>query len=172
MVTELHELLAETGQEAPYVLVGHSLGGTLMDLFARTYPDEVVGLVLVDSRHHEFSSRCTAEFGAASCGIPTAEEIAGAPRPIREEALALATTEQQLSDAPPFPEIPLAVIVAGIVDGDPGQAQLWRQTQQDYADMAPGSRLIVAEHSDHGIPGQQPEIVIDTVLDIVQGASR
>ena len=64
------------------------------------------------------------------------------------------------------------MIVAGIVDGDPGQAQLWRQTQQDYADMAPNSRLIVAEHSDHGVPGQQPEIIIDTVIDIVQGLSR
>ncbi len=41
----------------PYVLVGHSLGGQYVELFARLHPDEVVGVVLVDSRHPEFTQR-------------------------------------------------------------------------------------------------------------------
>jgi pimeloyl-ACP methyl ester carboxylesterase len=32
----------------PYVLVGHSLGGLFARLYASTYPDEVIVLVLVD----------------------------------------------------------------------------------------------------------------------------
>ncbi len=48
-VEELHTLLAKANIQAPYVLVGHSLGGVNMRVFAHKYPEEVIGLVLVDS---------------------------------------------------------------------------------------------------------------------------
>ena len=51
MVKELHDLLHNAGIATPYILVGHSLGGINMRLYANTYPDEVFGLVLVDSSH-------------------------------------------------------------------------------------------------------------------------
>jgi pimeloyl-ACP methyl ester carboxylesterase len=51
IVDELRALLRSRGLAPPYVLVGHSLGGLYMQLFARKYPDEVAGLVLVDSTH-------------------------------------------------------------------------------------------------------------------------
>lgn len=51
IVTELHSLLTHAGIEPPYVLVGHSFGGLTARLFTSTYPDEVVGLVLVDPVH-------------------------------------------------------------------------------------------------------------------------
>lgn len=46
---ELHALLRAIGLPSPYVLAGHSAGGAHAADFARAYPDEVVGLVLVDS---------------------------------------------------------------------------------------------------------------------------
>src|SRR5215212_1453703 len=46
---ELHTLLGNAGVEGPYVLVGHSFGGTNMQVDASQYPDEVAGMVLVDS---------------------------------------------------------------------------------------------------------------------------
>jgi pimeloyl-ACP methyl ester carboxylesterase len=46
---ELHALLGNAGVEGPYVLVGHSFGGTNMQVYASQYPDEVAGMVLVDS---------------------------------------------------------------------------------------------------------------------------
>jgi len=52
-VEELHTLLVSAGVEGPYVLVGHSLGGMLVRVYAHNYPDEVVGMVLVDSYHEE-----------------------------------------------------------------------------------------------------------------------
>ena len=50
---ELHTLLVNANVLGPYVLVGHSLGGMLMRVYAHNYPDEVVGMVLVDSYHEE-----------------------------------------------------------------------------------------------------------------------
>ena len=50
---ELHTLLVNANVRGPYLLVGHSLGGMLVRVFAHNYPDEVVGMVLVDSFHEE-----------------------------------------------------------------------------------------------------------------------
>src|SRR5699024_5529777 len=49
VVTELHALLQAAEIPGPYILAGHSLGGFCARLYAATYPDEVVGLVLVDA---------------------------------------------------------------------------------------------------------------------------
>jgi len=54
MVEELRILLRGANVEPPYILVGHSLGGLNMQLFAARYPQDVVGIVLVDSVHPEF----------------------------------------------------------------------------------------------------------------------
>jgi pimeloyl-ACP methyl ester carboxylesterase len=48
VVTELHAALHNAELKPPYVLVGQSLGGPFVRVFAATYPDEVCGLVLVD----------------------------------------------------------------------------------------------------------------------------
>jgi len=53
MVDELHTLLARAGVEPPYVLVGHSIGGLYVRLYAHNYPDQVAGMVLVDASHEE-----------------------------------------------------------------------------------------------------------------------
>jgi pimeloyl-ACP methyl ester carboxylesterase len=47
--TELHTLLAAAGEPGPYVLVGHSIGGPYALTYAARYPDDVAGMVLLDS---------------------------------------------------------------------------------------------------------------------------
>ncbi|MGF6494962.1 pimeloyl-ACP methyl ester carboxylesterase [Luteibacter sp. 621] len=49
-VDDLHHLLAAAGIAPPYVLVGHSYGGTVSRLYANLYPKEVAGMVLVDTQ--------------------------------------------------------------------------------------------------------------------------
>ncbi len=51
LVEELHTLLVNAGHPGPYVFVGHSYGGLLARLFVERYPDDVVGVVLVESSH-------------------------------------------------------------------------------------------------------------------------
>lgn len=49
LVWELHELLARAQVKPPFVLVGASMGGWIVRVYASTYPNEVSGLVLVDA---------------------------------------------------------------------------------------------------------------------------
>lgn len=54
IVEELHTLLQNAGIPAPYILVGHSLGGLNARLYASRYPNEVAGIVLVDASHEDY----------------------------------------------------------------------------------------------------------------------
>ncbi len=49
IATDLHTLLNRAHVPGPYVLAGHSFGGLYVRTYAAKYPDEVAGLVLVDS---------------------------------------------------------------------------------------------------------------------------
>src|SRR5205085_805643 len=54
---DLHRVLAAAGERGPYVLVGQSIGGIYVQVYAARYPDEVAGVVLVDSSHPDQLSR-------------------------------------------------------------------------------------------------------------------
>ncbi len=50
-VYELHAALRAAGENPPYVMVGHSLGGLVVRLYAQSYPEEVIGAVLLEPTH-------------------------------------------------------------------------------------------------------------------------
>ena len=91
---DLHTALQRAGIDGPYVLAGHSYGGLVVRAFADQYPDEVVGLVLVDASHPDqwlhipmsmrgaclvsrtVSSRCWPRFGLLRVWDPLTPQIA------------------------------------------------------------------------------------------------
>jgi pimeloyl-ACP methyl ester carboxylesterase len=60
LVAELHAMIQAANAPGPYVLVGHSLGGVIVWLFAPTYSNEVIGMVLVDALNEGLRTRLTA----------------------------------------------------------------------------------------------------------------
>src|SRR3984957_12155630 len=61
LVADLHILLQKAHIPGPYVIVAHSFGGIFARLYASTYPDEVVGMVLVDALSENLRSGLTPE---------------------------------------------------------------------------------------------------------------
>ncbi|MEV8509780.1 alpha/beta hydrolase [Actinoplanes sp. NPDC051475] len=59
IATDLHTLLQRAHVPGPYVLAGHSFGGLYVLTFAARYPDEVAGMVLVDSTAPASAARPT-----------------------------------------------------------------------------------------------------------------
>jgi pimeloyl-ACP methyl ester carboxylesterase len=66
---DLHTLLDRAGEEAPFVLVGHSIGGSYAMTYAARYPEQVAGMVLLDASD---PYQATAADGAAA---PTAPAV-------------------------------------------------------------------------------------------------
>lgn len=67
--TEMHRLLQQAGLKPPFVLVGHSLGGLYQYAYARLYPDEVAGLLLIDPTHPRHWPNMQADAPAAAATI-------------------------------------------------------------------------------------------------------
>lgn len=57
LAADLHNLLDRAHETGPFVLVGHSFGGLYVLNFAERYPDQVAGVVLLDSTHPEMFTR-------------------------------------------------------------------------------------------------------------------
>jgi pimeloyl-ACP methyl ester carboxylesterase len=57
--TDLHTLLERAGEPGPYVFAGHSAGGIYVLNFAQLYPQQVAGVVLLDSMHPEQYTKIT-----------------------------------------------------------------------------------------------------------------
>jgi len=75
MVPDLRLMLSAAGFAPPYLLVGHSFGGLVMQLYARRHPDEIAGLVLIDSVHPDQVERFYALSKSAGKSSPTIAAI-------------------------------------------------------------------------------------------------
>jgi pimeloyl-ACP methyl ester carboxylesterase len=70
IVREMHALLSNAGIPGPYVLVGHSFGGFNVRLFAQEHPQDVAGLVLLDSIHEDQWARMPESMRACRRALP------------------------------------------------------------------------------------------------------
>jgi pimeloyl-ACP methyl ester carboxylesterase len=83
-VYDLHRLLTVAGEQAPYVVVGQSLGGMVARLFAKRFRDETGGLVLVDAFSEDARLFLSGKLSrvrttAQSRTIPSPRDSVGAP---------------------------------------------------------------------------------------------
>jgi pimeloyl-ACP methyl ester carboxylesterase len=166
VVGELRALLAERGLSPPYLLVGHSLGGLYMQYYARNFPNEVTGLVLVDSSHWDQLERMRrADPSSARDAARQASDLSGITR---EEYDAFELSGHQVRDSPPLRPMPLIVLSAGrMTRGSGVSVAFWHELQREIAAQLPQTRHTIAERSEHFIQRQQPQYVWAAVRDIV-----
>src|SRR4051812_25706803 len=74
----LHAALIAAGESAPWIMVGHSIGGPYVLTFASRYPDEVGGLVMVDASHPDQFARFEQAVGKSIMPSPTVPRIGAA----------------------------------------------------------------------------------------------
>ena len=186
---DLHTLLVNAQIDGPFILVGHSGGGLMARLFVDLYPDEVAGLVLVDSAHPDMGSRLLA-------GLPPKKAFEA--RGIRawrtwltwmvdshgssyrdEEGVDTAASNAQVKAAKPLGDLPLVVISRSpdnpnMEDKIPLPAetnvklqQIWQDLQNELAGWSTNSTHLIAAHAGHNIPGEEPELVIAAIRKLV-----
>jgi pimeloyl-ACP methyl ester carboxylesterase len=180
VVADLHALLQTAGVPGPYVLVGHSLGGAFVRLYAATYPADVVGLVLVDAWYEGLQELLTPDQWAAYLRVVS--EVPPELAPYRDletlDFAAASAAMRRAAAAQTLPAMPLAVLAHdqpfGLSDdqlGFPPEAleAAWRAAQERLATLVPRARYSVARESGHYIQFQQPALVREAVQQVVAG---
>jgi len=161
IVDELRALLKNKGMTPPYVLVGHSLGGLYMQLFARRYPEEVSALILVDSTHpKQFEGEGAIEKQSFWVRGLLWALVTGVAK---EELALLPQTGEQLLSLPTVSNKPVFVLSAS----EPMKvksplADDANAKRKDIARLYPGSKQIWVD-SGHVIPLEKPESIISAI---------
>jgi pimeloyl-ACP methyl ester carboxylesterase len=187
LVRDLHDLLLKTMTPGPYVLVGHSYGGQVVRLYAHQYPQEVVGMVLVDAVHHEQNAR------ALSIMPPASPDDSPRLANWREiltrgytddaswdpEGLDMALSDAQVREAGSLNAMPLMVLTARH-HGEPptdlpadfiaAYDRMFHELQRDLVRLSARSTHIMAEHSGHFIQADEPELVVTAIRQVVEMA--
>ena len=165
VVEELRFLLRDQGLNPPYILVGHSLGGLYMQLFARQYPDEVHALILVDSTHPAQLK----DKGSPDNWPAWVRLVYGvATSPVEKQELnAIDTTGENVLSLPAFAGKPVLVLSALQPMKEKSRlADDANEKRKDIARLYPGSKQIWVD-SGHGIPLEKPESVISAIREVL-----
>jgi pimeloyl-ACP methyl ester carboxylesterase len=190
---ELHTLLQNANVPGPYVMVGHSLGGLIVRVFAHDYASEVAGVVLIDSMNPKqvteslsnklalFSSieAALARVGVGRLLVKLPAIASGAPPngeayyPLFVRPGSLQTTANEYRELPAsaaaaaavtsFGDLPLIVLTAKLND-NPG----WPEWQTELLQLSSNSEQLFAENSGHVIQFDEPDAAVAAILQMAQ----
>ena len=172
-------------------MVGHSLGGFIVRIFAHDYASQVSGVVLIDSMNRkqvipslsssqaqQYSLQAMlARFGigrllAKLPGIfPSVPKAAYYPLYIRPQSLQASANESkglpasasEAAAVKTFGDLPLIVLTAKLND-IPG----WPEWQAELLQLSSNSQQIFAENSGHNVQSDEPEAAVAAILQMVQ----
>ena len=166
IVDELRGLLRYNGVNPPYILVGHSLGGLYMQLYARRYPEEVNSLILVDSTH----PRQLDGEGALERQSFLVRGLLGAlvTGTAKDELDLLPQTGKQVLDLPTLSGKPIFVLSASKpLEEKSAVADDANAKRKDIASLYPGSKQVWVD-SGHTIPLEKPEAIVAAIREALR----
>jgi len=192
IASELAELLARSGIGGPVVLVGASIAGFDVRVFASDHPDRAAGLVLVDGSHeddaHEVPRMARFVPLLSTIGVfrllgvsfgQTLESLAPSVRQFAratsfraagyqaaaDEIIHIRQSASEVRSSRRKLSIPVLVITGGR-----RADETWRRLQRDQASLSDRGCLIVAQESGHVVAIDQPEVVVDAIRTVVETA--
>ena len=192
---DLKALLGNAAIKGPYVLVGHSLGGLNMQVFAHNYPDNVSAMVLLDPpprdwlagrsfpRLKELFLRSVEELTRAAKdaeGSKIEAERSRAPflRTISSEHEEMfGNTARQILSITSFGNLPMIVIAAGRSNPAFGQEaaayqKYWIEESRALSRLSTAGEFILAEASGHHIHRDDPGLVLAAINKTVRSIRK
>ena len=180
---DLHTLLTKADISPPYVFVGHSFGGLLIRRFAFDYPDEVSGLIFVDSLHEDWWEEALNLLPPASPN--DSKRLASFRNYLTNgwrdpsnnfEAMDIPAVVDQVRETGDFGDIPITVLTAGIFnvlnpglppDLETALANLFHDLQGRLAELSTVGTQTVIKESGHNMPRENPGAVVDAIRNMV-----
>jgi pimeloyl-ACP methyl ester carboxylesterase len=160
----LKRLLEEIEAPKPYVLVGHSLGGMYVLCFAKLFPEDVAGLVLVDptlkGMNQEFQR------------LKMFSDLTKYPANIAAEMKGIKETDERQAPMPAeLGELPITLIAATKRSGHPIEDAAFPILKK-FAEELQNCRYVEAHGASHYVQLDAPEIVLKEIRLIVAKTKR
>ena len=183
---DLHAVLAKAGEQGPFLLVGHSVGGLHAQVFAAQYPADTAGMVLVSSTHPDQIPTWLALLPPAAEGeekaltearaFLTSTEADPTKNEERLDMKASAAEAHQLVSLGNKPVIvathsPRFRMVPGL--SEPIAVRLEEATQRmqrKFLSLSSNAHQNIAERAGHGLPHEAPAFVVENILQGVAAA--
>lgn len=170
IVADLSQVLEQLSVEPPYILVGHSLGGLLVRLYAASHPKAVAGLVLVDSPHEQQTEAARTMLSPQAWGL-----LSGFWSQNPEE-IDVAAEMSQLTTLSTRPDMPVIVLAATMFRSPPlalpkeivqeiehVATHVFPPFQTKLLETSTCGQLIRVAGADHYIQLQRPDVVIEAI---------
>lgn len=170
-VSDLRDALRAAGEKGPYVLVPHSYSGFVSELYARTFPSEITGMVMVDAASSRLRLTLSPE------RLEVWDQTNKLTSPQVREGVEILDALGRLDAAHPIPKVPAVVLAADkpyrtdrlppeLVDKSLTFAD-WLAAQDLLAAYL-HAKYITATNSGHHVYLYSPQLVIDAVRDVVE----
>jgi pimeloyl-ACP methyl ester carboxylesterase len=172
-VEPLRQLLAASGVCGPYILAGHSFGGLTALCFQQRWPNEVAGLLLLDSTHPDQTS------AALELLPPQGSLFSGPIEEFRRYIMGFGPVydnsceyARRISSVGATPLIAIAAgcpdMPSGIIE--PLRSQLtrcWHRLQTGYARLSASGQVRIIPGVGHDLMGQAPEACRQAIKDLL-----
>jgi pimeloyl-ACP methyl ester carboxylesterase len=173
MVEDLRSLLLAVPVPRPWVLVGHSFGGLVANLFARLHPNDVAGVVMLEATAPDDVSNLKPYENALQRGLSW---VANRLLPLNKnhETLHASKSVLEIACAPAFPSLPLRVITgtkpAMAWATNSAMLELRAKHQKSLASLSSHGVQLQASKSGHFPQFTEPNLVISAVQELVAAA--
>lgn len=174
--TDLHALLQAAGEPGPYVVVGHSFGGSEAVTFAATFPTEVRGLLLLDASPPTWNT--------AICAVPDdGSDTAHVFQSLCAEQSSPANNAEHLDTPTAFAEVatikslrarPMIVVTAdhhsypGLAPSEEARLDdAWNAGQAHWVSLGSSAQLITVDHTSHNIQLDRPDVVLAKIHELL-----
>lgn len=169
---DLAQLLRANGQQPPYVLVGHSLGGIYIRLFAAKYPESVAGLIFVDSTHPDQTKRISDAVAASTVSSDTRERFFESVPGPNEPVISAARETGLFGDIPVRvlsrdPDRPYGSTEFWPMDMHRVYEQTWSELQAELAILSSNGVQTVVKGADHLVQLHAPELVAEAINEVI-----
>lgn len=162
---ELHARLEAEGVAGPYIITGHSLGGQYAYAFARLFPEDTAGLLLVDATPTGHWEELQREVPAIASAFNTIRAITFS-RTMKAE---FAAQDQCLADLGTGPlAAPAIVLARSNPEGMEGERllRLWHARQQSWLARTGADGVRLVDDTGHYIMRDAPGAVVDALREL------
>ncbi|MEW6445609.1 MAG: alpha/beta hydrolase [Pseudomonadota bacterium] len=163
---EQHERLAAMGLRPPYILVGHSLGGLYQYVYARLYPEDVTGVVLIDPTAPGHWELVQEHHPALATALETMLSVA-AHANMRDEFRQQTDCLETIAMDRPL-DTDVRILVSGRIDSmdNEAYASALRDSRGIWKDMTGAARLETLWDAGHYIHHERPDAVVDAIYEV------